>query len=74
MSDATKDKVTGTFDEAKGKGKEAWGNATGDAQTEAEGKGDQAQGKVEQGVGKVKDMMGDAKDKVGDAMKNLTDR
>jgi uncharacterized protein YjbJ (UPF0337 family) len=72
MSDATKDKVTGAFDQAKGQGKEAWGNATGDAQTEGEGKLDQAKGKVEQGMGKAKDMVGDAKDKAGDAMKNLT--
>jgi uncharacterized protein YjbJ (UPF0337 family) len=71
MSEGTNDKVTGYYDEAKGKGKDAWGNATGDAETQAEGQRDQAKGKVEQGMGKAKDLMGDAKDKVGDAFNRV---
>lgn len=47
-ADAMKDKVSG-------KVKEGAGKATGDAETEAEGKGQNLQGKVKEGVNDAKD-------------------
>ena len=67
MSDATRDRIEGTVDEATGRGKSAFGELTGDEQTQAEGETDQAKGNVKQGVA-------DVKGKVDDAVKNLTDR
>lgn len=64
MTDATRDRIEGTLDEAKGRGKAAWGEATGDDTTKAEGEGDQLMGKVKQGLADVKDKVGDAVDKV----------
>ena len=58
-ADAMKDKVSGKIKEGAGK-------ATGDARTEAEGKGEAAQGKIKEGVN-------DAKEKAkgfGDSLKN----
>ena len=45
----------GLKDEAEGKAKEAWGKATGDDKTEAEGKIDQAKGGAKDAVDDVKD-------------------
>ena len=67
MSDATRDRIEGTLDDATGRGKSAFGELTGDEQTQAEGEMDQAKGGLKQG-------MADVKDKVDDAVKNLTDR
>jgi uncharacterized protein YjbJ (UPF0337 family) len=50
-----KDRVEGAGKNLKGKIKEGFGKATGDAKTEAEGKTDQAEGKVQNTVGGVKD-------------------
>ena len=45
----------GLKDEVEGKAKEAWGKATGDDKTEAEGKIDQAKGDAKDAVDDVKD-------------------
>jgi uncharacterized protein YjbJ (UPF0337 family) len=52
----------GTFDQLKGKAKEALGDATDDEDLEDEGKVDQASGKV-------KEKVSDAVDKVKDVFK-----
>ena len=67
MSDSSRDRIEGTLDDAKGRGKSAWGDLTGDEGTQAEGEVDQAKGGLKQGLANVKD-------KVDDAVKNVTDR
>jgi uncharacterized protein YjbJ (UPF0337 family) len=62
--DDLKDKTSGTLDQAKGKAKEAVGNATDDERTKREGQLDQAQGEA-------KNAAEDAKDKAGDALDKL---
>lgn len=52
----------GTFDEAKGRTKEAAGDLTGDEELQREGK-------VDKFSGKVKEAVSDATDKVKDALK-----
>jgi uncharacterized protein YjbJ (UPF0337 family) len=64
MTDTTRDRIEGTLDEAKGRGKAAWGEATDDDKAKAEGEGDQLMGKVKQGLADAKDKVGDAVDKV----------
>src|SRR5687768_2474820 len=64
MDDSKKDRFEGNMDEGKGKIKEAYGQMTGDRDTEAEGQADQAEGQVKQGMADVKDKMNDLKDKV----------
>ena len=49
------DKIGNKGEELKGKAKEATGNATGDEQMEAEGKGDQMGANVKQAGEKIKD-------------------
>lgn len=58
------DKIGNKAEEFKGKGKEAAGNATGDEDLKAEGKGDQASATVKDGVEKVKDAASNIKDKL----------
>ena len=67
MSDQSRDRIEGTFDDAKGRGKAAWGEISGDEDMRAEGELDQAKGGMKEG-------MADVKDKVDDAVKNITDR
>jgi uncharacterized protein YjbJ (UPF0337 family) len=67
MTDQSRDRLEGTFDEAKGRGKEALGNLTDDKNTEAEGQMDQAKGKAKQGLA-------DMKDKADDLVKDVTNR
>jgi uncharacterized protein YjbJ (UPF0337 family) len=50
-----KDRVEGSAKNMGGKVKEAFGKATGDSKTEAEGKSDQARGKVQNTIGGIKD-------------------
>jgi len=52
-----KDRIKGSFEQAKGKVKEVAGKATGDAKLEAEGKADQVAGKVQNTVGGLKDSL-----------------
>jgi uncharacterized protein YjbJ (UPF0337 family) len=65
MSDQTRDRIEGTVDEIKGRGKSAWGEATDDDQKRVEGKTDRGKGEGKKG-------MADAKDKVDDAVKKVT--
>ena len=69
MTDGTKDKAKGFGDQIAGKAKEVVGGATGDEDTEAEGKLQQDRGEVEKGIGDIKDKIGD---KVGDLKKKLS--
>jgi len=57
-----KDRVEGSYDQAKGKVKEVAGKATGDTKLETEGKADQVKGKVQNAVGGAKDKMKEALD------------
>ncbi|MEA2516036.1 MAG: CsbD-like [Thermomicrobiales bacterium] len=65
MSDQSRDRIEGTADEIKGRGRSAWGDLADDDQKRAEGDADQMSGKVKQGVA-------DVKDKVDDAVKKVT--
>ncbi|NOJ60303.1 CsbD family protein [Arthrobacter sp. 260] len=49
------DKIGNAAEKLGGKGKEATGDATGDNELKAEGKGDQAKGDLKQAGEKVKD-------------------
>lgn len=60
MSD--KDKISNQAERAKGKAKEAVGEATDNEQWKAEGKTDQVAGNVKQAGEKVKDAVRDATD------------
>ncbi len=57
-----KDRIEGSFDQAKGKVKETAGKVTGDAKLETEGKADQVKGKIQNAVGGAKDKMKEALD------------
>lgn len=57
-----KDRIEGSFDQAKGKVKEVAGKVTGDAKLETEGKADQVKGKVQSAVGGAKDKAKEALD------------
>ncbi len=65
MTDQSRDRIEGNLDEVKGRGKSAFGELTGDAQTQSEGEADQASGKLKQG-------MADVKDKADDLVKKVT--
>ncbi len=56
-----------SFDDIKGKAKEAFGDATGDESTKAEGKMDQAKSDLQ-------DKANEAKDKAAEAFNNATDK
>jgi uncharacterized protein YjbJ (UPF0337 family) len=58
----------GTFDNVKGKVKEAAGDLTDDKDLEREGKVDQASGNVKNKIGNLKDTAEDAVDKVKDKL------
>ena len=58
------DKISNAADEAKGKVKEAWGDATDNERLEAAGKADQAEADVKQKVESAKDHLADTKDKI----------
>jgi uncharacterized protein YjbJ (UPF0337 family) len=59
-----KNKLEGNWDEAKGKVKEAVGDATDDESTQADGVRDQVKGKGKQAWGNVKDAAEDVKEGV----------
>ncbi|MGH2596407.1 MAG: CsbD family protein [Actinomycetota bacterium] len=63
-----RDRTEGTWDNAKGKVKEATGKAVNDRDLEAEGKRDQVKGGVEKASGKVKDAAEDFKEGIKKAM------
>jgi uncharacterized protein YjbJ (UPF0337 family) len=56
------DRIEGSVKEAGGKIKEAWGDATDNEQTEAEGQADQVEGKLQNEWGEGKDKLRDATD------------
>jgi uncharacterized protein YjbJ (UPF0337 family) len=58
-----KDRIEGSFKQAKGKVKEAAGEVTGDAKLQGEGKADQVEGKVQNAVGGAKDKIKEALDR-----------
>lgn len=62
--DDLKNKASGSMDNAEGKGKEAFGQATDDDKTKREGQVDQAKGDA-------KDAAGDAKNKADDTLDKL---
>ena len=57
----------GTFDDIKGRAKEAAGDLTDDDELKREGK-------VDQGLGSVKDKLGDAGDKAKDVAEGAADK
>jgi len=58
MKSSMKDKVEGTFHEAKGKVKEVAGKITDNPKLEAEGTCEKIAGKVQEKIGKVKKVLG----------------
>ena len=72
MSDQTRDRAAGAAEQTQGQAKEAWGDLTGDKQSQAKGLGDQAKGQAQQGAADAKDKLAGAKDKVTDAAKKAT--
>ena len=58
MKSSKKDKVKGTFHEAKGKAKEMAGEITDNPKLEAKGKAENIAGKVQAKVGQVKKVFG----------------
>jgi uncharacterized protein YjbJ (UPF0337 family) len=58
-----KDRIKGSFDQAKGAVKDAVGKATGDTKLQTEGKTDKVIGKVESAIGGAKDTVRDLRDK-----------
>ena len=55
-----KDRIKGSFEQAKGKAKEVAGKVTGDTKLETEGKAQQVAGKVQNTVGGMKDAVKEA--------------
>ena len=55
-----KDRVEGSFEQAKGKVKEVAGKVSGDSKLETEGKAQQVASKVQNAVGGIKDTVRDA--------------
>jgi len=58
MKSSTKDKVKGTFHEAKGKVKEMAGKITDNPKLEAKGKVEKIAGKAQGKIGQVKKVLG----------------
>jgi uncharacterized protein YjbJ (UPF0337 family) len=58
MKSSTKDKVKGTFHDAKGKVKEMVGEVTDNPKLEAKGKAEKIAGKVQEKIGQVKKVLG----------------
>jgi uncharacterized protein YjbJ (UPF0337 family) len=58
MKSSMKDKVKGTFHEAKGKVKEVAGKITDNPELEAKGKAEKIAGKAQEKIGQVKKVLG----------------
>ncbi len=58
MKSSIKDKVKGTFHEAKGTVKEMAGEITNNPKLEAKGKAEKIAGKVQEKIGQVKKVLG----------------
>jgi uncharacterized protein YjbJ (UPF0337 family) len=52
-----KDRIEGSYEQAKGKAKEIAGKVTGDAKLETEGKAQKNAGKFQNAVGGLKDIL-----------------
>lgn len=61
--------MSGEFDEAKGRAKQAVGDLTDDDEMKREGETDEAAGKVKDKLGEGKERLEDAVDDVRDRMK-----
>ncbi len=57
-----RDRIEGSFEQAKGKAKETAGKATGDGKLEAEGKAQKIAGKAQNAFGGAKDAAKEAVD------------
>lgn len=57
-----KDRIEGSYEQAKGKIKETAGKLSGDSKLETEGKAQQVDGKVQNTVGGLKDAVKEAVD------------
>jgi uncharacterized protein YjbJ (UPF0337 family) len=64
VSDQSRDRVEGTFDDMKGRGKSAMGELTDDDEMKAEGAADRAMGAVKKGLADAKDALDTAVKKV----------
>lgn len=64
MSDATRDRVEGTLDDAKGRGKMAIGDLTDNERLQEEGAADRASGGLKKAGAGIKDKVGDIVDRV----------
>ncbi len=58
--------MSGEFDQAKGRAKQAVGDLTGDDELEREGETDEAAGKIKDAIGKGKERLEEAVDDVRD--------
>jgi uncharacterized protein YjbJ (UPF0337 family) len=65
VSDQSQDRVEGTFDDLKGRGKSAVGELTDDDELKSEGSADRTKGAA-------KKVVADAKDAVDSAVKKVT--
>jgi uncharacterized protein YjbJ (UPF0337 family) len=65
-----KDRIKGTFDQAKGATKEAAGRVLHDPKLQAEGQYDKLKGKTESAIGRAKDSIRDAEHKLHDDKKH----
>lgn len=61
--------MSGEFDQAKGRAKQAAGDLTDDDELRREGKADEAGGKVKEALDDAKDKLDDAVDKVRDKLR-----
>ena len=59
MKSSTQDKAEGKMHQAKGKIKETTGNAVGNEELEAKGKGEHLKGKAQDKTGDVKKVVGE---------------
>ena len=62
MDSPNKQKTDGVIDEAVGKAKQAWGDATDDASTHAEGQAQEGKGKLKQAAGDARKALDDLTD------------
>jgi uncharacterized protein YjbJ (UPF0337 family) len=66
--------MSGKFDQAKGRVKEAAGDLTDDEKLKREGKTDRAGGEIKEKAGEVKEKVDDVVDKAKEKLHGLTDR
>jgi uncharacterized protein YjbJ (UPF0337 family) len=66
--------MSGQFDQAKGRAKEAAGSLTGDDHLKSEGKADRLGGEIKEKAGEVKGKVEGLVDKAKDKLSELTDR